>query len=167
MLYLCRLQCLHIFKKEIMKNLFAILFIISSLLSCSSTENSITKSNKKVTDANSSKVIISGKYIILELNGDNLKNRKFKGQKPIILFNNEKMSYSTNIGCNQINGNYTIKGSNIKFMPGMATMMACPDNLESNYLKTLGEVDNYKIVNFKLQIYTGNDLKIVFLPLKK
>lgn len=150
-----------------MKNLFAILIVVSSLLSCSITEKSIANSNEKVAESNSNEVIISGKYIILELNGESLKDKDFGDRLPIMFLDNKKKSYSTNIGCNQINGNYTIENNNLKFMPGMATMMACPDNLEFDYLKTLGEVDNYKIVDFKLQVYKGDDLKIVFLPLKK
>ena len=150
-----------------MRNLLTIMIVVSSLFSCSSTENSLTNSNKKVAESNLNEVEISGKYIILELNGESLKDKDFGDRIPIMFLNNEKKSYSTNIGCNQINGSYSIKNNNLKFMPGMATMMACPDNLEFNYLKALGEIDNYKIIDFKLQVYKGDDLKIIFLPLKK
>lgn len=150
-----------------MKNLFVILIIVSALFSCSSTEKSITKSNKEVVESSSNEIVVSGKYIILELNGENLKNRDFGDRMPIMSFNSEQKLYSTNIGCNQINGSYTIESDSLSFLPGMSTMMACPDDLEFNYIKTLGEVDTYKVEDFKLLVYKGGELRIVFLPLKK
>ncbi|MCK5781096.1 MAG: META domain-containing protein [Flavobacteriales bacterium] len=124
------------------------------------TENSISS----MKNSNSE---VYGKYTIIELNGENLKEHDFEERTPMMAFNKENTSYSTNIGCNQISGKYEIDETTIKFLPGMATMMACPGNLEDRYLKALSEVNEYKIEDFKLKMYKDEKLLIVFLPLRR
>jgi len=148
-----------------MKRVLAIVLMATLTFSCANDAKETKEVN--TTEVKVKKIDISGKYSILELNGESLKDKDFGGKMPMMILNKEEMKYSTNIGCNQIGGKYTIENNSIKFLPGMATMMACPDDLETKYLKALGEVDNYKIENFMLKAYKGDELKIIFQPLKR
>ena len=150
-----------------MKRFFALLFIATVTFSCSSTDKASIADKEVIENEKPVKMDISGKYTILELNGNSLKDKDFGSKTPMMLLDKTKMRYSTNIGCNQINGGYKLEENTIKFLPGMATMMACPNDLESTYLKALEEVDNFKIENFMLKVYKGDELKIVFQPLKR
>jgi heat shock protein HslJ len=150
-----------------MKKGLGLLLLAVVTFSCASNNSKEEKKKKEVAVKKVKEANISGKYTIFEVNGENLKGRDFGKKTPMMLLDNEKMNYSTHIGCNQINGKYTLKENSIKFLPGISTMMACPDNLESNYLKALNEVDNYKIENFMLKMYKGDKLKLVFQPLKR
>jgi len=150
-----------------MKKVLTLLLIATITFSCSSADKKVADNKKETVETKAVKKDISGKYTILELNGESLKGKDFNGKMPMMLLDGEKMRYSTNIGCNQINGSYTLEDSSIKFNPGMATMMACPDDLEKNYLSALEQADNYKIENFMLKVYKGDTLLIVFQPLKR
>ena len=150
-----------------MKRVFVLLMIATITFSCSSSDKNISDNKKETVESTSAKTDISGKYTIFEVNGESLKDKDFGGKIPMLMLNGENMTYSTNIGCNQINGKYILENSTITFSPGMATMMACPDNLESEYVKALGEVDNYKVENFMLKVYQGDLLKIIFQPMKR
>ncbi len=150
-----------------MKRVFVLLIITTITFSCSSSDKNISDNKKESVESASAKTDISGKYTILKFKGESLKDKDFNGKMPLLMLNGGNMTYSTNIGCNQINGKYTLEDSAITFLPGMATMMACPDNLESEYIKALGEVDNYKVENFMLKVYQGDLLKIIFQPMKR
>ena len=150
-----------------MKKILGLLLLAAITFSCTSNSSKAEENKEIKKEVQAKKVDISGKYTILELNGVNLKSKDFGKKMPMILLDGEKMSYSTNIGCNQIGGSYTLEGNSIKFLSGMSTMMACPDKLEANYILALSEVDNYKIENFMLKAYKGDELKIIFQPLKR
>jgi heat shock protein HslJ len=150
-----------------MKKILGLLLLAAITFSCANSGLQKKGSKEVKKEVKAKKVEISGRYTILELNGVSLKDKDFGDKTPMMLLDGDKMRYSTSIGCNQIGGNYTLEGNVIKFLPGMATMMACPDDLEANYLSALSEVDNYKIENFMLKMYKGNELKVVFQPLKR
>lgn len=161
-----------------MKKIFLLFVLTSILISCGGNKNTPDSSKEsteqvkatpeeKSTETNSKTMDIEGKYTILELNGSKLKKEDIGEGIPTMVLNKEKMSYSTSVGCNQINGSYTLEGDSIKFLPGMTTLMACPNNLEASYLVALGQVDNYKVEDFMLKVYQGELLKIVFQPMKR
>jgi len=150
-----------------MRGIFALLLVVAVTFSCSTAGNKPTSDKKQTIEKAPAKMEISGKYTIFSLNGENLKDKDFGGKIPNMIFNKEEMKYSTHIGCNQIGGKYTQEESSIKFLPGMSTMMACPDNLEADYLKALAKVDNFKVENFMLNLYGGDELLIVLQPTKR
>ena len=153
-----------------MKRVFAFLLLATIMVSCGSNNksSSTNEGNKdKATEATATTMEISGKYTILELNGSKLDKNDIGDDMPTMVLEGDSMRYSTNIGCNQINGSYTLKGDSIKFNPGMMTMMACPNSLEASYVVALEQVDNYKIEDYMLKVYQGELLKIVFQPLKR
>ena len=157
-----------------MRNLLAILFIVTIMSSCGNEADS--KSEKQTTPAVENKEVkatpvkvleVVGKYSILEIEGESLKGNDFGKKSPMIEFDNKNKKYSTNVGCNQIMGKYELDGSTIKFSAGISTLMACPNDLEAKYLKALGEVDNFTIENFMLKVYKGDELKVIFQPLRR
>ena len=153
-----------------MKNVIIVVFSIILFSSCGtkkieSTNHSVSENAvSKKGDINNA---VNGKYTIFEVDGENLKDHNFDGKMPIMIFNNKNMSYSTSIGCNQISGKYEIDDTTIKFLPGMSTMMMCPGNLEGKYTKALSEVDNYKLEAFKLKMFKGDVLKIIYISIKR
>jgi|LGVF01.2.fsa_nt_gb heat shock protein HslJ len=156
-----------------MRNILVFLFLATLTVSCgSNNKNESTDDAKEINvdeikSNSTTHSSIVGKYTIFEFEGEKMADRDFGNKTPMMVFDGEKSNYSTSIGCNQIGGKYEIDDSKIKFLPGMSTMMACPDDLESRYSKALSEVDNYKVENFLLKIYKGDELKIVFQPLKR
>ena len=58
-----------------------------------------------------------------------------------------------NTGCNTINGMVDIDNNNISFYDISTTEMACPGDLEHNFLSALQKVNNYKIEKLKLYLY--------------
>jgi len=68
-----------------------------------------------------------------------------------IVFEVAEKRFTGNGGCNQINGNYTLNKSEIKFTDVIATKMACNDiEFENTFLSTLSSIDRYEV--------NGNDL---------
>ena len=156
-----------------MKKIFALLLIASITFACGSNKEVAKEETAEVVkegeavEAPTKNMEISGKYTILELNGSKLDKNDIGDDMPTMVLEGDSMRYSTNIGCNQINGSYTLKGDSIKFNPGMMTLMACPNSLEASYVVALEQVDNYKIEDYMLKVYQGELLKIVFQPLKR
>ena len=162
-----------------MKRVFTLLLLTTIMISCGSnkkTSDENKESTEQVksggdevaaTEASAKTMEINGKYTIFELNGSELNKEDIGDGMPTMIFEKDSMRYSTNIGCNQINGSYILEGDSIKFMPGMMTLMACPNSLEASYIVALEQVDNYKVEDFMLKVYQGELLKIVFQPMKK
>ncbi|SNS23381.1 YbaY family lipoprotein [Tropicimonas sediminicola] len=48
-------------------------------------------------------------------------------------------SYNATVGCNMIRGGYELNGPSVRFLPGAATMMACPPPLDA-LERSLGEM---------------------------
>ena len=57
-------------------------------------------------------------------------------------------------GCNRIMGGYTLEADKLKFTQMASTMMACPSGMDTEqaFLKTLNNVDSWKITADKLEL---------------
>ena len=150
-----------------MKRVFALLILATIMISCGSNKETKDQSKSETPEAPAKTMEIDSKYTILELNGEKLNKENIGDVMPTMVFDKDSMRYSTNIGCNQINGSYTLEADSIKFLPGMMTLMACPNSLEASYLIALEQADNYKVEDFMLKVYQGDLLKIVFQPMKR
>jgi copper homeostasis protein (lipoprotein) len=92
------------------------------------------------------------KWKLVELNGKPVKQ---VGKKPYILkLNSKDGRFSAFAGCNNMMGSYVMKTSYSLTFSGVAsTMMACPNmDLEQKFGTMLEKVDNYVIVEDKLQL---------------
>ena len=62
-----------------------------------------------------------------------------------------------NAGCNNFFGGYQLDGETLRFGQTGATMMACPDGMDTEqaFLAALGKVDRYAIKGAILHLYEG------------
>jgi heat shock protein HslJ len=61
--------------------------------------------------------------------------------------------FAGNGGCNDINGNYAVEKSNIRFTDLVSTKMSCEDiQFENTFLSILSTIDKYEV--------NGNDLRL-------
>ncbi len=92
------------------------------------------------------------KWRLVELNGKPIKQ---KGKKDYFLkLNSKDGRFTAFAGCNNMSGNYFMKTSmSISFSGVISTMMACPEmDLEQKFSQMLEKVDNYNIVENRLQL---------------
>jgi copper homeostasis protein (lipoprotein) len=73
---------------------------------------------------------------------------------PNITLNSKEKRYSGFGGCNRVMGEYELdeKANRLRFTKGAASMMACIDSLEHQFLQMLEKVDNYFVGNNQLQL---------------
>jgi heat shock protein HslJ len=71
-------------------------------------------------------------------------------------------TYSANVGTNQINGTYIVKGDGITFKPGIMTMMGSLDedlnNLEKYFVDNLKKIKKFKIEANHVYFYENDQL---------
>ena len=69
-----------------------------------------------------------------------------------------------NAGCNNFFGGYELDGETLRFGQTGATMMACPNGMETEqaFLSALGKVDRYEIEGAILRLYQGDTLLAIF-----
>ena len=150
-----------------MKKIIIAVLGLVLMIGCAVQEKHNMSEKDKTPIEKSTRPKVSGKYIISELDGEKLNVEEFKGINPIIYFNVDKKTYSANVGCNQINGGYVIKGNHMKINQGMSTMMACPNDLEDKLLKALMEVNSFKVDNFILRLKKDDKVMMVLQPLAR
>ena len=74
-------------------------------------------------------------------------------------------------GCNQYGGEYKISGQMLSFSGLYMTEMACmsPEGImdqEQRFLKSLGDTQNFAIVDGQLQIKQADGEVLIFVPMK-
>ncbi|NGX85302.1 META domain-containing protein [Aequorivita sp. KMM 9714] len=135
----------------------AILIFATFLASCGSTSE--VKSNKTQT--------INKKWELSVLNDNKISNNK-----PIYIDLSENGIISGFIGCNRLNGTYTIENENqIKFSQFAVTRMACEQrelDLENQILELLKTSSNFTIENGELNLNSENNKSIAkFIEMSK
>jgi heat shock protein HslJ len=84
------------------------------------------------------------RWVLVEMKGVPVQQSGGRRDAFITFEVNEKR-FTGNGGCNNINGNYTINRSEIKFTDVISTKMSCDDiEFENAFLSTLGNVDRYE-----------------------
>lgn len=80
------------------------------------------------------------RWKLVELNGQPIEGA---AETHYLYLHSDSRQAETKVDCNSISLNYRIVNELvISFEQGMSTLMACPDNLEDEYLKVLSMVDN-------------------------
>ena len=100
---------------------------------------------KTVNPAEGKFALAKTHWRLIELNGKKIKQ---KGKKDFFIqLNSSDGRFHGYAGCNTFNGSYAMpKSFEISFSNTISTMMACPDmDLESKFMKTLEEVNQYTI----------------------
>ncbi|HUH75325.1 MAG TPA: copper resistance protein NlpE N-terminal domain-containing protein [Chitinophagales bacterium] len=80
------------------------------------------------------------KWQLVELNGKEIKSAP---QTHYIIFHSKEGRLEAKADCNVILNNYKIKNElQVAIEPGITTLMACPDDLENDFIEVMKTVDN-------------------------
>lgn len=81
---------------------------------------------------------------------------------PFFLLDPEQHRVSGSGGCNRVTGSYELNGNRLKFSQMAGTMMMCPQgmDIEQAFLKSLGQVNKWKITGQNLELVDA-DGKVV------
>jgi heat shock protein HslJ len=121
------------------------LFVASVVLLFGASSCSVFK-GKDTQQVSINQNIYGTKWKLIELNGETIAD-KINGKEPFLSFDKETSRYSASGGCNGLGGTFEVKGKEIKFSPGMSTMMACMDmSVEDGFRTIFG-----KTVKFDLE----------------
>ena len=84
--------------------------------------------------------------------------------EPFLLLSRMNTNVSGFAGCNQFTGNYALDGTAISIANVAVTMMACVNGaeVESAFLKALGEIDDVRVNGETLSAYGGGTLIATF-----
>lgn len=79
-------------------------------------------------------------------------------------FNEKESSFGGNGGCNGMGGNFSVKGSSIKFGQIISTKMFCRETQmdENAFLRNLEKVSRYEIRGDTLKLYAGKKAILEF-----
>jgi len=82
-----------------------------------------------------------------------------------IVFDVVMKKFSGNGGCNQINGNYNLEKSDIRFTEILSTKMSCSDiEFENTFLSVLGSIDRYAVNGSDLLLKKKRETMLVLRP---
>ncbi|TWI85417.1 heat shock protein HslJ [Lacibacter cauensis] len=82
-------------------------------------------------------------------------------KKPFIRFDLANSQINGNTSCNGFSSKYTINGNNIKFAPGISTMMACPGNGEKAFNEMLLKVNRYALSDDNALTFLMGDIAVM------
>jgi hypothetical protein len=82
-------------------------------------------------------------WVWINTNYDNNVNIKPTGTKQFILTFNSDKTFSATTDCNNVGGEYSVSGNKISFSKMMSTLMFCENSKEGDFVKMLGEIQNY------------------------
>lgn len=104
---------------------------------------------------------LQGKWELISFNGNEIPADKYL-KTPYLEFTEEKR-IGGNASCNGFNGSIFIDNEHIRFSKLAVTRMMCVhENMESEFLKEIETITQYKISNNELQLFKGNELKMIF-----
>ncbi|SKB61447.1 Heat shock protein HslJ [Soonwooa buanensis] len=96
--------------------------------------------------------LLNKKWYLKEMYGKAFDAQKTSKKEGYLSLDEKTSRYSSNAGCNQMNGAFTIEpGNKINFNQGMSTMMACQDmEAETTFGKVLKETKYFDVQLDKL-----------------
>lgn len=102
---------------------------------------------------------------ILSIGGDTLD--PVEGDRaPHIMFRSGEAVFTSSIGCNTINGGYTLDGSSLTLQPGPMTLMACPppfDEVERAWVQGITSVSEALVTGPTLELRDADGETVAFL----
>ncbi|MDW4551749.1 YbaY family lipoprotein [Defluviimonas sp. D31] len=102
---------------------------------------------------------------ILSIAGDVLENTEIEREPHIILRPSEG-AFTSTVGCNTINGSYTLAGSALSLGAGPMTMMACPpplDEIERAWTQGISSVSKAIVTGPTMELVTAEGMTVAFL----
>lgn len=136
-----------------MKHYFTIsLLSLSLLLASCNSKKAITDN---ATSGKNSSEITEKYWKLIEINGQKVTAENFVTKEPHLILKSEENRVNGNGGCNSFFGSYELdaKVNRISFSNMGSTKMACMGaNVEDDFFKVLGTVDNYTVKNDTLHL---------------
>ena len=102
---------------------------------------------------------------ILSIAGNVLENTLAEREPHIILRPSEG-AFTSTVGCNTINGSYTVAGSALSLGAGPMTMMACPpplDEIERAWTQGIATVGEAIVTGPSMELLTAEGVPVAFL----
>jgi putative lipoprotein len=98
---------------------------------------------------------------LIELGGTEVAPANHENEAHLVL-NSKTHRVSGSGGCNRLTGNYEVKGDQLTFIQMSATMMACPEGMDTEkaFLDALNKVKGWKIEGKDLELLDG-DARVV------
>lgn len=131
----------------------------------------IEENQVKYLDINNNEVTgnLADQYILTKIGNDDIENKKWEiievmgksikssPQTHYLIFHSKERRLEAKANCNMLLRDYVIrKLSKIKINQGISTLMACPDNLESEFTNALDQADNISIIDKQLTLFNQN-----------
>lgn len=122
----------------------------------------------RVPNSQQKKMLGVNDWQLIEINGD----REFQGDSPdsyTLSFDRKDGKIYGKGSCNRFFGNFTTSGKNgIAIQPGGMTMMMCPNiQTESDFVKTIGEADEFYFEDNVLMLFRKGEVIAKFRPIPK
>ncbi|WP_268225383.1 META domain-containing protein [Sinomicrobium oceani] len=141
-----------------MKNIFRMFVLVCSMVAILVSCNSEQKDPLKTL---SSKV-----WKLDSFAGEKADSLSFANGMPYLEFDKEKMHVSGFSGCNRLMGGFTVgEDHRINLDKLASTKMACMGvNKETDFLAALSKADHYKVKDRTLQLRSGDEELMTFVP---
>lgn len=91
-------------------------------------------------------------WVLESINNTPVSISDFNEKLPTLTINTQNKTYSGFSGCNGLGGVIFSENGLIRFNHGMSTLMACPDNKENEYRKSLQASTQYKVTDTNLEL---------------
>jgi heat shock protein HslJ len=105
---------------------------------------------------------LSGTWDITEIAGKNVESSNTR-VLPFIAFDISERIISGNNGCNTFQGEFSSRGSLLIINKLSSTKMACPGEMESEFMSALSDKTFYSIKNDTLLLTDGENIKMKFV----
>lgn len=110
--------------------------------------------------------IIGKEWKVVSIGGQELKIADLENGLPVITFyKNNKLSGFT--GCNAFNGTYKTENSHITLDQGVMTKMMCDDNTEMRLLSAFDEINEWRIIEDKLELLNKEKVVLILVLVEK
>jgi putative lipoprotein len=102
---------------------------------------------------------------ILSIAGSVLENTEV-AREPHIILRPDMEAFTSTVGCNTINGSYTLAGASLSLRAGPTTMMACPpplDEIERAWTMGIASVSEAIVTGPTMELLTAEGVPVAFL----
>lgn len=101
--------------------------------------------------------LVNTYWKLVELRGQPVVGAEKQREAHVVLRVGEPPTAGGSGGCNRFTGSYRVEGDSIAFGQLAATMMACPQGMETEqqFLKALGEATAWKVTGQQLELRDG------------
>ena len=101
-------------------------------------------------------------WVLESINNTPVSISDFNEKLPTLTINTQNKTYSGFSGCNGLGGTIFSENDLIRFNHGLSTLMACPDNKENEYRKSLQASTQYKVTDTNLELSNPDGQTVIY-----